>query len=112
MKGKNKRPGSFAESGPLEFRVRQACQSDTAASRIAAILGLAMLQRLPHRQAAGTQRKDAHERTEADEGLGVAGGVPAVHDGCPGSIPFEARASARCFVQMIVALSSDRTQCK
>ena len=110
--GKTKRPGSFAESGPLEFRVRLACQSDTTASRIGAILGRAVIGHLPHRQVART-RQGAHERMQAGEGLGVAMGVPAVHDGRPGfsSVRSARSEPARC-VQKIVALPSDRTQCK
>jgi hypothetical protein len=72
-----------------------------------------MVECLPHRQITRTRQEGAHERTEADEGLGVARGVPAVHDGCPGSFPFEACASSKGsvarFVQKIIALSSDRT---
>ena len=90
-KRKTKRPGSFAESGPLEFRERLARRSDAAASRRGAILGLAMLVRLPIRQAAHGQRDGARERTRAGEGLGVAKGDPAVHDGVSGSIPFRGR---------------------
>ena len=69
--------------------------SDAAASRIGAILGLAMVRHLPRGQAARTQRKGACERTQAGEGLGVAKGVPAVHDGCPGSVPSEACESSK-----------------
>jgi len=54
-----------------------------------AILGHAMVGRPP-------QRDGAHERTTAGEGLGVAMGVPAVHDGRPGSVPFEACGSSKC----------------
>ena len=90
-KRKTKRPGSFAESGPLEFRERLARRSDAAASRRGAILGLAMHVRLPGRQALQAQRDGARERTRAVEGLGVAKGDPAVHDGVSGSIPFRGR---------------------
>ena len=110
---KTKRPGSFAESGPLEFRERQARRSDAAASRRGAILGLAMLVRLPFRHAAHGQRDGARERTRAGEGLGVAKGDPAVHDDVLMSVPFRgsrrARSSGDRLVQRIVAFSSDRS---
>ena len=60
-----------------------------------AILGHAMVGRLP-------QRDDAHERTTAGEGLGVAMGIPAVHDGCPGSFRSKRAARARVSVARFV----------
>ena len=80
-KRKTKRPGSFAESGPLEFRERLARRSDAVASRQGTILGLVMQARLSVRQAMHAQRIGAGERTRAGEGFGVAKGDPAVHDG-------------------------------
>ena len=58
--------------------------SGAAASRMGAILGLAMIGRLSVRQRARRQRQDAHERTRAGEGFGVAKGDPAVHDDVSG----------------------------
>jgi len=80
----NKKARILAESGPLEFRERLDASSDAAASRIGAILGLAMVECLPARQRARRQRQVAHERIPAGEGSGVAKGVPAVHDGVSG----------------------------
>jgi len=115
-KKKTKRPGSLAESGPLEFRERPGRRSDAVASRRGAILGVAMLVHLPIRQAARGQRDGACERTPAGEGLGVAKGVPAVHDEFLRSVPFRgarrARVSGGGLVQRIVAFPSDRSQCK
>ena len=107
-----KKPGSLAGSGPLNSELRQARRSDAAASRIGAILGLAMVGLHPAR----TQREGAHERTQAGEGFGVAMGDPAVHDGVLVAFRFEvprrAKVSGLHFVQKVIALSSDRTQCK
>jgi len=91
---KTKRPGSFAESGPLETRERQARRSDAAASRTGAILGLAMLVRRRVGQPAHQQRDGARARTRAGEGFGVAKGDPAVHDGVLVRFRFEAPVSS------------------
>jgi len=107
---KNKRPGSFAESGPLEFRVRPGASSDAAASRTGMIPGRAMLGRLPRRLAVRTRRDGGRERAQAGEGDGVAKGDPAGHDGGPGSSGSTCR--GRRFVQGFIAHPSDRTQCK
>lgn len=80
----NKKARILAESGPLEFRERLGASSDAAASRMGTILGLAMIERLSVRLRARRQRQDAHERTRAGEGLGVAKGDPAVHDDVSG----------------------------
>jgi len=106
---KTKRPGSFAESGPLEFRERQARRSDAAASRTGAILGITVLARRRVVQSAHRQRDSTRERTRAGEGFGVAKGDPAVHDGVLVSFRFRgprrARDSGVHLVQKIVAFS-------
>ena len=113
---KTKRPGSFAGSGPLEFRERLARRSDAAASRMGAILGVAIRMHLPQGRCARQQRDGTGERARADEGLGVAKGDPAFHDGVLRSVPFRgprrAWVSGVHLVQRIVASSSDRSQCK
>ena len=96
---KAKRPGSLAGSGPLKIRARRLRQSDAAATRIGAILGLAMLQRM-----SGCNRRDgARERTAAGEAWGVAKGVPAVHDGVLLAFPYRSAAGR--------AKVSGRTSC-
>lgn len=86
--------------------------SGAALSRMQSIFGLAMAERLLDRAPDRRRQFGTHERTQALDGLGVASGEPAGHDGVSWFWSDDASLSGTPRLQWIEALSSDRTNSK